>query len=195
VRGPALPGPSPAEPRAASCCGVFAAVPLTIRWAADAFDREVLAVGPQSLQKILKSCDYYLEKCEGKDRELGGACRMVRQLSKEVKEQVGIIDRKSSEAASEHDRMSTLLEQYLTVFTADSSLQTDLASVLGQEWVDARGHYVLTPELLHDALGECCSLIHVLRRDLINSQVAAIVCAGTKCVPKPNGGHAIAYPP
>ena len=79
-------------------------------------------MGPQSLQKILKSCDYYLEKCEGKDRELGGACRMVRQLSKEVKEQVEIIDRKSSEAACEHDRMSTLLEQYLTVFTDDSSV-------------------------------------------------------------------------
>ncbi len=137
--------------------------------AANAPGREVIAVGPQSLRSILRSCDYYTEKCDGKDRELGGACRMVRELAKEVRAQVDIIDRKSTEAAGEHDRMSTLLEQYLTVFTADSSLKTDLASVLGQEWVGARGHSVLTPEVLHDALTECCSLIHVLRRDLVNS--------------------------
>ena len=157
---------APHVPRAVPC------VPLRhctadARAAANAPGREVLAVGPQSLQKILRSCDYYTEKCDGKDRELGGACRMVRELAKEVREQVEIIDRKSTEAAGEHDRMSTLLEQYLTVFTADSSLKTDLASVLGQEWVGARGHSVLTPEVLNDALAECCSLIHVLRRDLL----------------------------
>jgi len=170
MKGMAFPyRAAPHVPRAVPC------VPLRhctadARAAANAPGREVLAVGPQSLQKILRSCDYYTEKCDGKDRELGGACRMVRELAKEVREQVEIIDRKSTEAAGEHDRMSTLLEQYLTVFTADSSLKTDLASVLGQEWVGARGHSVLTPEVLNDALAECCSLIHVLRRDLVNSQ-------------------------
>jgi len=133
--------------------------------------REVLAVGPRNLQKIVKSCNFYLTKCEGKDKELGAACRLVRELSREVQEQVEIIDQKSSEAASEHDRMSTLLEEYLTVFTDDASLKTDLRSVLGNEWADARRHNVLTPEILHDALMSSVSLIHSLKRDLVNSQV------------------------
>lgn len=139
----------------------------------DARKRDVLAVGPQDLQKIIKSCDYYVKKCVGKDSELGGACRMVRALSTEVREQVELIDKKSSDAAREHDRMSTLLEQYLAVFTSDSSLNTDLRSTLGQEWADAHGHNVLTPEVLQEALVECCSTIHGLRRDLVNSQVPA----------------------
>ena len=51
--------------------------------------REVLAVGPRNLQKIVKSCNFYLTKCEGNDKELGAACRLVRELSREVQEQVG----------------------------------------------------------------------------------------------------------
>lgn len=130
-----------------------------------------MAVGPKSLQKIVQSCNRYVGKCEGKDKELGGACRLVRELSKEVQEQVEIIDRMSSEAASEHDRMSTLLEEYLSVFTNDESLKMDLSSALGQDWAKTHKHHVLTPRVLLEALMACVSAIHRLKRDLVNSKV------------------------
>ena len=44
-------------------------------------------------------------------------------------------------------------------------------SVLGNEWADVRRHNVLTPEILRDALMSSVSLIHSLKRDLVNSQV------------------------
>lgn len=125
------------------------------------------------MQKIIKSCDYYVNKCQGKDSELGGACRMVRELAKEVKEQADIIEKKSSEASGEHYRMSTLLEEYLTVFTDDSSLKLELAETLGYDWVQEHGgHAVLTPATLHHGLIECMSQIHDLRRQLQNSQAS-----------------------
>ena len=133
-----------------------------------------MATGPKSLQKILQSCDRYVNKCEGKDKELGGACRLVRELSKEVREQVEIISQLSSESASEHDRMSTLLEEYLSVFTNDESLKMDLSAALGPEWAKRHKHHVLTPRVLLDALTACVSAIHQLRREVVNSKVGGI---------------------
>jgi hypothetical protein len=105
--------------------------------------KQVVAAGPQCLQRIFKSCDTYVQKCEGKDKELGAACYLVRSLAKEVKEQAEIIERKSNEAASEQARMATILEQYLTVFTDGSSLKMDLSNALGQvrwECVSSKFH-------------------------------------------------------
>ena len=64
------------------------------------------------------------------------------------------MDGQAAAAADEYAHMVTLLEQYLAVFTSDSTLHVDLASVLGEEWLDAvsADRSVLTPHTLHEAL-------------------------------------------
>ena len=98
--------------------------------------------------------------------------RNVEALSKEVREQIEIISKLSSESAGEHDRMSTLLEEYLSVFTNDESLKMDLSAALGPEWCKRHNHRVLTPKVLLDALTACISAIHLLKREVVNSKVS-----------------------
>ena len=64
------------------------------------------------------------------------------------------MDGQAAAAADEYAHMVTLLEEYLAVFTSDSTLHVDLASVLGEEWLDAvsADRSVLTPHTLHEAL-------------------------------------------